>query len=39
MRFDNCTVHGDWGGDHTYLPRWWLQPLPALVSDITLFGE
>eukprot|EP00035_Acanthoeca_spectabilis_P030814 m.11086 g.11086 ORF g.11086 m.11086 type:complete len:454 (-) comp4393_c0_seq2:1599-2960(-) len=20
---DNCTVHGDWGGDTTYKPQWW----------------
>eukprot|EP01047_Picozoa_sp_COSAG01_P054836 COSAG01_NODE_6041_length_3882_cov_27.246630_2_plen_160_part_00 len=28
----NCTVRGDWGGDHTYLPRWWKTAL-RLKSD------
>jgi len=29
---ENCTVHGDWGDDHTYRPRWWKTAL-RLKSD------
>ena len=30
--FEDCTVRGDWGGDHTYKPRWWKTAL-RLKSD------
>eukprot|EP01043_Picozoa_sp_COSAG02_P015885 COSAG02_NODE_687_length_18478_cov_23.093476_5_plen_174_part_00 len=32
VTFENCTVHGDWGRDHTYKPRWWKTAL-RLKSD------
>ncbi len=32
MTFEDCTVNGDWGGDHTYKPRWWKTAL-RLKSD------
>jgi len=32
VTFEDCTVHGDWGGDHTYKPRWWKTAL-RLKSD------
>ena len=28
----DCTVHGDWGGDRTYKPRWWKTAL-RIKSD------
>ena len=30
--FEDCTVRGDWGGDHTYRPRWWKTAM-RLKSD------
>lgn len=32
VTFQDCTVRGDWGGDHTYKPRWWKTAL-RLKSD------
>lgn len=32
VTFENCTVRGDWGGDHTYKPQWWKTAL-RLKSD------
>jgi len=35
VTFDNCTVRGDWGGDHTYRPRWWKTALRLKTDRAT----